>query len=742
MNSQIRKKLVSLMLSISLICQVSTPIAYANQPENTVSNETPTEIVFSGLKQSVTTGAAITIEPKIQIGSTIYNNAGEITGHLYLDSSTPTEPTYYSAGSGYLLFVPANGTEPTSITFHKLDLDSSKAIVFPSIPINLILEETNNIDTLYISNPVNITGGGILNLTTCYNLDSTNNNYITVTEGTQFNARYCLNAIDSINIYTIYGNFSLDYSMRLFQNNKLNLMPNATLNITNTGHLNLDKDSSANNIILNQGSSIVNNGIITLPKGSTVEQIKALSLTGTGKVHIVDTYDNDTPVSWAEYTNDGQKIDSNTNSIILGTIEITEAANLGYTWTKSENNGQEVWILNLNNTIIDRGITFPDKEIIINTQSESTIDGQIDSNFGNLTFTGSSKLNVFDRIYANDIIVKNNTILKISSKNSVQSITASNLNIIENSTVNIKASFGPDIYSGNLNIDDSSKLITDTTETPFLIRNFSGSKLQNEVISLPGLPAGTKLASIKGPSGTVYWTLAPENGNLSIVISPSGYEQVQGYATGKLIFEKKSNSGGSSSGGSSGGSSSSSKNTTNVPTAPVIPTKTPEELKKSATAPKPAIDSKVFTDITNHWAKADIAFVTQRGLFGGTSKDKFSPNMPMTRGMFVTVLGRLANADVSSSTDSKFKDVKKDAYYASYVDWANKNNIISGTAADKFSPNEPITKSQMEAIIANYSRFAGVNPPKLQSDTNGIATRAEVSAVLRRYIEFLEGLKI
>lgn len=59
-------------------------------------------------------------------------------------------------------------------------------------------------------------------------------------------------------------------------------------------------------------------------------------------------------------------------------------------------------------------------------------------------------------------------------------------------------------------------------------------------------------------------------------------------------------------------------------------------------------DSPSFTDIGNHWAKKDIAFVANRGLLSGTSSTTFSPDTAMTRGMFVTALGRLANADVSS----------------------------------------------------------------------------------------------
>ena len=59
-------------------------------------------------------------------------------------------------------------------------------------------------------------------------------------------------------------------------------------------------------------------------------------------------------------------------------------------------------------------------------------------------------------------------------------------------------------------------------------------------------------------------------------------------------------------------------------------------------------EALVFTDIANHWAKEDIEFVVSRGLFRGTSETTFSPNTVMTRGMFVTVLGRLAKADGGS----------------------------------------------------------------------------------------------
>ena len=177
-----------------------------------------------------------------------------------------------------------------------------------------------------------------------------------------------------------------------------------------------------------------------------------------------------------------------------------------------------------------------------------------------------------------------------------------------------------------------------------------------------------------------------------------------------------------------------------------------------------------FTDIAGHWAKEDIEFVVSRGLFSGTSTTTFSPNTAMTRGMFVTALGRLANADVSGYTKSSFTDVKGDAYYMGYIEWASKNNIVNGVGNGRFAPDQSITREQMAVIMQNYAKTIGYTLPKVHIeniftddakistyakeavkqmqmagvisgkngnlfDPQGTATRAEVSAVLRRFVE-------
>lgn len=115
-----------------------------------------------------------------------------------------------------------------------------------------------------------------------------------------------------------------------------------------------------------------------------------------------------------------------------------------------------------------------------------------------------------------------------------------------------------------------------------------------------------------------------------------------------------------------------------------------------------------FTDITNHWAKRNIDFVTARELFSGVTNDTFAPNETITRGMLVTVLGRLYNAETAGQTAS-FTDVSVDKYYAPYIAWANESDIVNGIGNGKFEPDQALTREELAKIIVSYANFAKIN---------------------------------
>ncbi len=124
-----------------------------------------------------------------------------------------------------------------------------------------------------------------------------------------------------------------------------------------------------------------------------------------------------------------------------------------------------------------------------------------------------------------------------------------------------------------------------------------------------------------------------------------------------------------------------------------------------------AANPKCFTDISGHWAKDNIDFVTERELFLGTGENIFSPDSGMTRAMFATVLGRLFERSygaIASVSTGNFTDVTYTQWYGKYVAWASDNAIITGVGGGKFQPDTQITRQEMAAMLYRFARFLDV----------------------------------
>lgn len=118
------------------------------------------------------------------------------------------------------------------------------------------------------------------------------------------------------------------------------------------------------------------------------------------------------------------------------------------------------------------------------------------------------------------------------------------------------------------------------------------------------------------------------------------------------------------------------------------------------------VNPVLFTDVrTGDWFYNAVRFASDNNLFKGTAPTTFAPRMSMTRGMFVTVLHRLAGEPAAAST-AVFSDVPASQYYSSAVGWANANNIVTGYDG-KFQPDVLITREQMAVILYRYASDAG-----------------------------------
>ena len=187
----------------------------------------------------------------------------------------------------------------------------------------------------------------------------------------------------------------------------------------------------------------------------------------------------------------------------------------------------------------------------------------------------------------------------------------------------------------------------------------------------------------------------------------------------------------------------------------------------------PGTGANPFTDVSEKdWFYGDVMFVYENGLMLGTSKTLFSPHGTATRGMMATILWRMEGSPVPKGKNS-FTDVEAGKWYADAITWTAENRIFAGYGKDKFGPDDPITREQLAAIFYRYADYKGYdltvkgNLDKFKDadkitdyaktamqwavgsglvkgrsgnllDPQGTATRAEIAAMLHRFIEKYE----
>lgn len=134
-------------------------------------------------------------------------------------------------------------------------------------------------------------------------------------------------------------------------------------------------------------------------------------------------------------------------------------------------------------------------------------------------------------------------------------------------------------------------------------------------------------------------------------------------------------------------------------------------LPVSAFAASPAdILKNPFSDVKKwHWFYDAVQYARINGILNGMSEDIFDPDRSTTRGMFVTILGRMAGVDPDDYSGlGEFDDVPANAYYAPYVSWASKYGIALGTGDGRFLPTQSVTRQQMAAFFVRYFEACNV----------------------------------
>ena len=137
----------------------------------------------------------------------------------------------------------------------------------------------------------------------------------------------------------------------------------------------------------------------------------------------------------------------------------------------------------------------------------------------------------------------------------------------------------------------------------------------------------------------------------------------------------------------------------------------------------------------------------------------------------ITVLYR-AEGEPEVTGEATFEDIDENAYYAKAIVWGQQNGIIKGYSETEYAPEQDILREQIAAIMYRYAKFKGYDVSvgentnilsyndydsiseyavismqwavgsgmikgRTESTLNPLdnATRAEVAAILHRFIE-------
>ena len=111
-----------------------------------------------------------------------------------------------------------------------------------------------------------------------------------------------------------------------------------------------------------------------------------------------------------------------------------------------------------------------------------------------------------------------------------------------------------------------------------------------------------------------------------------------------------------------------------------------------------------FTDVPEgFWAREDIRYVTDRGMFLGRTPERFDPSGGMTRGQMAMVLYRLAGQPGTEAA-MRYTDVPSTAYYFDAIRWAGEKGIFVAEkqTAETLAPDEPITRGEFAVMLRNF----------------------------------------
>ncbi|MCI9449984.1 MAG: S-layer homology domain-containing protein, partial [Clostridiales bacterium] len=169
-----------------------------------------------------------------------------------------------------------------------------------------------------------------------------------------------------------------------------------------------------------------------------------------------------------------------------------------------------------------------------------------------------------------------------------------------------------------------------------------------------------------------------------------------------------------------------------------------------------AVSSELpFEDVAiDAWYYQHVKDAYTMDLMHGQSSVKFAPEVSMKRSELVKILANIAgltdeelqSKNYAAEAAKKFTDVKEDDWFASFVGWANSQDILRGYETGDVRPNNSASRQEIAVMFGRFMKAISFNwkaesetPDSLFTDNDEVADWAYYEVYLLKAMNVISG---
>lgn len=142
-----------------------------------------------------------------------------------------------------------------------------------------------------------------------------------------------------------------------------------------------------------------------------------------------------------------------------------------------------------------------------------------------------------------------------------------------------------------------------------------------------------------------------------------------------------------------------------------------------------AAASADYSDMPQNWSKDAMEFAVKNNFITGVGEDKIAPKAALTRAQLAAILSRVMQTGAGDvSVLDSFTDADKNAWYAGSMAKAVELNIFYGDG-DSIYPDRPVTRQELFTILVRAFSVTGGDESTLASynDAGSISSWAKAA---------------